>query len=101
MAFYQALRNGQSIENHRGWLMAVLRNQIGKFERAQSRHPEKLEPHDVMETFAPNSASPAELAAEDVELCEYLEVLSKREEEVLLLRLTGYALSSVANRSMS
>jgi RNA polymerase sigma factor (sigma-70 family) len=89
MAFYRALREGLTVKSPRAWLLAVLRNQISKLERAHRRHGEQLEPHDVMDSFPSEPLGLPEYTADEIQLGDYVAALSKREEEVLMLRLSS------------
>lgn len=87
MALYRELRKGTEIHNARAWVFCVVRRKIGKSVRARL-----WDSLDLAESI------PA--PAKDVEVdsvTELLSVLSPREEEVLLLRLSALKYREIAD----
>jgi RNA polymerase sigma-70 factor (ECF subfamily) len=79
MALYRELRRGTEIHSPKAWALCVVRRQIGK--TARSRMWESL---DAVQTLpAPEPGVEAD------SVTELLAVLTPREEEVLLLRLSA------------
>jgi DNA-directed RNA polymerase specialized sigma24 family protein len=80
------------IENRRAWLLGAPRKQIRKRERLRRRHAEQLEPAEVLDIRSsealPGGEESLDGAGRD-KLGEIVAVLSKREEEVLMLRLAS------------
>ena len=97
LAFYRALRQGESIEQPRAWLLVVLRNQIGKLDRTTRRRLEQLEPPDVMDSFPIGMGSHTDELLQEFDPREFAAVLSRREEEVLMLRLASLKYREIAS----
>jgi RNA polymerase sigma factor (sigma-70 family) len=83
MLLYRALREGQEIDNPKGWTVCVVRRQIGKYMR-QHRRDESL---DVLDTLPAGRVEPDVMESERDEATKLFSVLTRREEEVILLRL--------------
>jgi RNA polymerase sigma factor (sigma-70 family) len=86
MALYRGLVAGKQIENAKGWTLNALRNQIARRERDRKRHGEDLQPSERLDLL-PGAQLPSVSQDPDQELSELLPVLSRREEEVILLRM--------------
>lgn len=88
MQLYGALRSGKHIEVPKAWLMCVLR-------RSVNRHLETRLDHDQLEN--PERIPNHEPGVTCLSLiADYLHVLSRREEEVLLLRLEALRYKEIA-----
>jgi RNA polymerase sigma-70 factor (ECF subfamily) len=85
MLLYRAVREGQKIENPKGWTLCVVRRQIGKQMRRSWREVGLDESMDVLETLPAGRVDPAEF--EDDRTTRLFSVLTRREEEVILLRM--------------
>lgn len=96
MALYRALRSGETIEHPRAWLLSVVRHQTGKLDRANRRRNEQLEPQDVMDSFPAEALDASKECFQQFDVEAYSAVLSKREEEVLMLRLTSLKYREIA-----
>jgi RNA polymerase sigma-70 factor, ECF subfamily len=87
MALYRDLRNGKHIDDLRAWTIGAVRNQVRKCARSSRLHCEDLlapEAFDMM----PGQAWVVESPDVDTDFGpEALRVLTRREEEVVLLRL--------------
>jgi RNA polymerase sigma factor (sigma-70 family) len=86
MLLYRALRQGQKIENPKGWTLCVVRRQVGK-EMRYSRRGGLHESLDVLETLPAGRMNPEEAEWERDEVSRLFSVLTRREEEVILLRM--------------
>jgi RNA polymerase sigma factor (sigma-70 family) len=86
---YGALRSGKSIDYPKAWVMCVLR-------RAMNRHTQALFDHEQLEDY--EQVQGDEQGASCLSLiADYLSVLSRREEEVLLLRLEAMKYKEIAD----
>jgi len=83
MLLYRALREGQKIENAKGWTVCVVRRQIGKHLRCQRRD----ETLDLLDTMPAGRVEPDAMESERDDALKLFSVLTRREEEVLLLRM--------------
>lgn len=92
LALYRELRNGRAIDNSKAWTLTVVRNQVRKHRRNTRRHAEDLEPGELLD------CRPARVReADDPDsIDDLLADLSKREEEVLLLRLQSFRYREIA-----
>jgi RNA polymerase sigma factor (sigma-70 family) len=93
------LLKGAEIVNPKGWTLTVLRHQISKrLEREKDRSP-GFEPLDERDLEAPRAgADPGlQLLASD-ELSHLLAQLTRREEEVILLRLEGLKYAEIGQQ---
>lgn len=86
LELYSALREGHAIGNLRAWTFAVVRNAIRKEVREYGRVT--TEPADVMEVLAGSVPGPDVTTQHGTDLTQALSVLSEREEEALLMRLS-------------
>jgi RNA polymerase sigma factor (sigma-70 family) len=87
---YGALRAGKCIHYPKAWAMCVLR-------RAVSRHFQERFAHEQLEDYEHISTSDPEPACLSL-VADYLCVLSRREEEVLLLRLEAMKYREIADQ---
>jgi RNA polymerase sigma-70 factor (ECF subfamily) len=86
MALYRDLVSGKRIDNVKGWTLNAVRNQISKQARYRERHREELQPHERMDLMP--SAQPFAAGEEEQgDIGDMLRVLTRREEEVILLRM--------------
>ncbi|MCI0422135.1 MAG: sigma-70 family RNA polymerase sigma factor [Acidobacteria bacterium] len=87
MALYRELLSGKKIGNPRAWTLTVVRYQNSSHERSQRRHREHLQPSEALDTMpgADLAVEPAEPEFEDLK--PFFSLLSKREREVLCLRI--------------
>lgn len=92
MALYRSLREGPNIDNPKGWMIRVVRNLAGKYARDEKRHSEALRSREVRELL-PAGRGPLE---EKFEATRMFYILSRREEEVLKLRLQSLKYREIA-----
>ena len=89
LQLYAELRSGHFIENPRAWVVIVVRRQAAKqsaARRQQVRHTVSL---DALENFAALTTAAESPYPEGDALTELLRVLTKREEEVIFLRMAA------------
>jgi RNA polymerase sigma-70 factor (ECF subfamily) len=90
MHLYGALRSGKCIHYPKAWAMCVLRRAINRYVQERFDH-EQLEDYENIRTSDHESACLSIIA-------DYLCVLSRREEEVLLLRLEAMKYREIADQ---
>jgi RNA polymerase sigma-70 factor (ECF subfamily) len=83
MLLYRALREGQTIDNPKGWTVCVVRRQIGKHMRNHRRN----ESLDVLDTLPAGRVEPEAMESDRDVATKLFSVLTRREEEVILLRM--------------
>lgn len=94
-SLYTRLVAGEEIGNPRAWTLAVVRHLAAKHRRDQVRHPaERL---DGWERIASQETGlEADLAALEA-FRKVLELLTEREEEVVLLRMESLSYAEIAS----
>ena len=95
MRLYRELRNGKTIHDPKSWTLCVLRHEIGREKRGQQKR-QTVEDLNLEEL--PGPAQPDSVGIETDELTDLLAVLSRREEEVVLLRLASLKYREIATR---
>jgi len=90
--FYVAQVRGEVIHNPKAWMLTVVRREISDY-RQKNPHYESL---DAAEFLTTRDISPVDRAFEVDDITRYFTVLSKREEEVLLLRLQALKYREIA-----
>ncbi|MCC6263255.1 MAG: sigma-70 family RNA polymerase sigma factor [Bryobacterales bacterium] len=97
IALYHALREGQQIENPKGWSLRVARRQISR----SWREPENRLHHEslhILEYLPQGRAGQGEPSLENDAVATMLDLLSQRESEVLLLRLQALKYKEIAEQ---
>lgn len=94
MALYQACRRDTEIENPRAWTLSVVRHLAAKGLRDRIRRGETLTTPEDLSRFEDSRPGPAAEAEDDV--TELFAVLSKREEEVVLMRIESQKYREIA-----
>jgi RNA polymerase sigma factor (sigma-70 family) len=84
MRLYRVLRQGQRVENPKAWAFAVVHREILKTRRQNARLCQELH---TLEAIPAPAAGP--LAEEANEVSRLFSVLTQREEEVLVLRMSA------------
>jgi|YNPMSStandDraft_1061717.scaffolds.fasta_scaffold02455_5 RNA polymerase sigma-70 factor (ECF subfamily) len=95
LALYRACRGGMQIENPRAWTLAVVRRLAAMRRRDQVRHGEVLTAPETLELL--EDPQPLPDAAEEPDALDLLRVLSKREQEVVLMRIEGRKYREIAS----
>lgn len=96
MLLYKALRQGQGIDNPKGWTLCVVRRQIGKQRRTIGRDLYRHDSLDVLE-YLPEGRQEPDLPEPDPdEASQLLGLLSPREAEVLMLRMQAMKYREIA-----
>ncbi|MGH9626805.1 MAG: RNA polymerase sigma factor [Bryobacteraceae bacterium] len=96
MMLYRSLREGGTIDNPRGWLFCVIRREIIHHEERERRHGGPFE--ELTEFAQPPDSRQFSAYAHDDELGPLLDVLSRRELEVVLLRLESLKYAEIASQ---
>ena len=96
MRLYRELRNGKTIHDPKSWTLCVLRHEISKERRGQQKR-QALDDLDLEELPAATDR-PDSTGVETDEVTKLLSVLSRREEEVVLLRLASLKYREIAAR---
>ena len=90
MQLYGALRSGKCIHHLKAWAMCVLRRSVNRYVQERFDH-EQLEDYEHIPTSDHESACLSLIA-------DYFCLLSRREEEVLLLRLEAMKYREIADQ---
>jgi RNA polymerase sigma factor (sigma-70 family) len=94
LELHEALRSGREVRNPAAWTFIAVRNAIYRQIRDHRRRPVELLPADVLDSY-PAPEPGAEGHADD--LTHLFHLLSRREEEVLLLRLLSLKYEEIAS----
>jgi RNA polymerase sigma-70 factor, ECF subfamily len=89
MRLYRTLRLGRAVENPKAWAFAVVRHE--SFALLRKRNDERLSRQslDALEDLAMGTWSDAAAGFGNEDLGRFLALLTKREQEALLLRMEG------------
>jgi RNA polymerase sigma-70 factor (ECF subfamily) len=98
MQLYRELRKGKEVNHPKAWTLCVLRRAIGKHVRTYARHGGAPQSLDVLEALPVGHTIPATLGIEWDEATRLFSVLTRREEEVLLLRMEALKYREIAAR---
>jgi RNA polymerase sigma-70 factor, ECF subfamily len=93
LQLHQALRSGREVRNPAAWTFIAVRNAIYRRIREHRDRPVELQPADVLDSYP---APVPQADAHPDELGHLFQLLSRREEEVLLLRLTSLKYEEIA-----
>jgi RNA polymerase sigma-70 factor, ECF subfamily len=96
MLLYKALREGQSIDNPKGWTLCVARRQIGKQRRSTARDIACRDSLEVLDHMPQGRLDWEPPAPGLDEASGMLSRLSPREGEVLLLRMQAMKYREIA-----
>ena len=96
MLLYKALREGQSIDNPKGWTLCVARRQIGRQKRWAARDLACRDSLDALEHLPQGRLDWEPPAPGLDEASRMLSRLSPREGEVLLLRMQAMKYREIA-----
>jgi RNA polymerase sigma-70 factor (ECF subfamily) len=94
MRLYRELRNGKTIHDPKSWTLCVLRHEISNEKRGQQKR-HALEDLDL-EELPGTPERPDFTGVETDEVTKLFAVLSRREEEVVLLRLASLKYREIA-----
>lgn len=98
MALYHDLLQGKEIENPRGWTLCVVRREAVKRYRQESRHGGAFQPLSELTEVADRRAEDRPPEWQDDDLTRLFHVLTRRETEVLLLRLKALKYRQIADQ---
>jgi RNA polymerase sigma factor (sigma-70 family) len=96
MALYRAVREGKQVDCPKAWTFCVIRRLVSKQIRAHQQQTSLHEPVSVLDDLpAPSSVEFAHEVELD-DLTRLFSVLTRREEEVTLLRMTAMKYREIA-----
>ena len=96
MQLYRELVAGHIVENPRAWTFCVVRRQVGHQAGVLRREMDQHESAEVLEKLPSGWVSPIELENDPDRLRRLLSTLTKREEEVIHLRLAAMKYREIA-----
>lgn len=97
MQLYRELIAGRAVENPRAWTFCVVRRQVLHQLGVVRREADQHDSVDVLDRMPGNWMDPAELNDDPRRLRELLSILTKREEEVVHLRLAAMKYREIAD----
>ena len=97
LRLYRSLRQGVEIDQPKAWLFCVLRHEITKQRRADSKRSNLTEA-ELEEHFVVDPMDNFPVPAEEPDIERLFTVLSTREQEVVLLRLASLKYREIAER---
>lgn len=96
MALYRELGAGKTVHNPKAWIFCLVRREIGKHVRTYSSREVSFDALDLTDSLpGPRSGAP-DWALQDDDLSKMLACLTKREEEVVLLRMNAFRYREIA-----
>ena len=98
LALYKELLRGWPISNPKGWTLTVVRRQISKRERDQVRRDQMVHSLFGLRAVSDRLADQAGMESEDDALARLLCTLTRREEEVVLLRIKAFKYRQIASQ---
>jgi RNA polymerase sigma-70 factor (ECF subfamily) len=97
MLLYKELRYGKRVDNPKAWAFCVIRRLISKQVRAWQRNTALQEALVILDEFTINcNAVVTEIASEDI--IRLFSVLTRREQEVMILRMAPLKYREIADR---
>jgi len=96
MLLYRELCQGKRIENCKGWTVCVLRRELNR--RVRSHSLVSNEPLDVLDAMPAVVSCHTRVEADLDDVSRLLYVLTKREEEVVLLRMGAMKYREIAEQ---
>jgi len=96
LVLYRELLQGRKIENPRGWTLCVVRRELVRRYREQARHGGPFQPLSGLADLADRRAEDRLPEWQDDDVTRLFRVLTRREEEVLLLRLKSLKYRQIA-----
>src|SRR5690242_3148103 len=96
MLLYKALREGQTIDNPKGWTLCVARRQIGKRRRLMGRDLSRNTSPDVLDQLPAGRLGSEDPALERDQASRLLSLLTPREGEVVMLRMQAMKYREIA-----
>jgi RNA polymerase sigma factor (sigma-70 family) len=98
MALYRAAREGKEVENPKAWTFCVIRRLISKQIRTHQRKTSLHESLSVLDDLPAGAIVTDPTAPMLDEVTKLFSVLTRREEEVTLLRLTAMKYREIADQ---
>ncbi len=97
MALYRELLDGQHIDSPKGWTLCVVRRELIKLTRQQERHGGPFQSLSDFADFPDRHADEQGQCTQDWTIGDLLGVLSRREQEVILMRVKGLKYRQIAS----
>jgi RNA polymerase sigma-70 factor (ECF subfamily) len=98
LALCRKRAEGHAVRNPKLWTLCVVRQQASKHRRDLKRHGEHLQPHEVLESMAAQSAFPSFTPDRGADVAPLLSILTPREREVFLLRMESLKYQQIASQ---
>jgi RNA polymerase sigma-19 factor, ECF subfamily len=98
MMLYKNLRQGTVIDNPKAWTFSVIRRLISRHARTQQRQSALHEPLSVIDDFPERVLNGADAGRESDDVSRLYSVLTPREKDVILLRMTSLKYREIADR---
>ena len=97
---FSELRRGKAIKNPKAWLLCVLRHEIGKELSRRAREVLDASPARTNAVCSPpaDEGPAVESQVETDDVADLLSVLTPREQDVMLLRMTSLKYREIAER---
>jgi RNA polymerase sigma-70 factor (ECF subfamily) len=96
MALYRELGAGKTVHNPKAWIFCIVRREIGKHARMYLSREVSFDEMELADTLpGPRSGAP-DWALQDDDLAKILACLTRREEEVVLLRMNALRYREIA-----
>jgi RNA polymerase sigma factor (sigma-70 family) len=96
MQLYREMMGGRTVENPRAWTFCVVRRQVMHQAGVLRREVDQHEPAEILDRVPAGWVSPVELENDPDRLRKLLSILTKREEEVITLRLAAMKYREIA-----
>ena len=96
MALYRDLRHGKRIDSPKAWTLCVVRREISKHERNQRRRRTQTQALAMLDALPGSDQGAKDAAAELDELLRLCSIMTRREEEVIHLRMHGHKYREIA-----
>ena len=98
MQLYKAVRNGKQVDNPKAWTFCVIRRLIIKQIRTHQRKAAMEEPLSILDDLPAGAFFMAPPVSASDEVTKLFSVLTPREEEVTLLRMTSLKYREIAEQ---
>jgi RNA polymerase sigma-70 factor (ECF subfamily) len=97
MQLYQELLAGRQIKNPRAWTFCVVRRQVRRRGAYFRRETDRHQPLETLNTLPAGRVDPSEVESQADRMQKFFSVLTRREEEVISLRMAGMTYRGIAD----